>query len=168
MTTEDTYLKVVRGKTAALFSAATEAGSLVAGAPEQDVLAFRDYGDALGIAFQIVDDFLDYGGTSGALGKNVGDDLRERKVTLPVIYAVADADDTERAFWKRVIEDGRQEEEDLDRALQIFTKHRALERTRDTALAWAGKAGAELEKLPDGEIRGLLSDLNAFVVSRAT
>ena len=81
-TDERIYLQVVRGKTAALFSAATEAGGVIAGAPEAQVLALRDYGDALGIAFQIVDDLLDYGGSSVAIGKNTGDDFRERKVTL--------------------------------------------------------------------------------------
>ena len=100
-TTEETYLKVIRGKTAALFAAATEAGAVVAGAPDDQVRAFHDYGDALGIAFQIVDDLLDYGGATAALGKNVGDDFRERKITLPLIRAVAAGNDEERTFWSR-------------------------------------------------------------------
>jgi octaprenyl-diphosphate synthase len=91
-TTEDVYLRVVRGKTAALFSAATEVGGVIAGAPEAHVAALRDYGDALGVSFQITDDLLDYGGASATLGKNTGDDFRERKMSLPVIRAVAAAD----------------------------------------------------------------------------
>ncbi|MEO0767378.1 MAG: polyprenyl synthetase family protein, partial [Pseudomonadota bacterium] len=96
-TDEAVYLQVVRGKTAALFSAATEVGGVVAGADKARVQALFDYGDALGIAFQIVDDLLDYQGQSSATGKNVGDDFRERKLTLPVIKAVALADAEERA-----------------------------------------------------------------------
>jgi octaprenyl-diphosphate synthase len=87
---------VVRGKTAALFSAATEVGGVIAGAPEDQVRALHTYGDALGISFQIVDDLLDYGGAAAVIGKNTGDDFRERKLTLPVIRAVAQADTAER------------------------------------------------------------------------
>ena len=112
-TTEAVYLQVVRGKTAALFSAATEVGGVIAGAPEDQVRALFTYGDALGIAFQIADDLLDYAGSAAVIGKNVGDDFRERKLTLPVIKAVAKADAAERAFWLRVIEKGDQRDGDF-------------------------------------------------------
>ena len=98
-TDEAVYLQVVRGKTAALFSAATEVGGVIAGATEAQIRDLFTFGDALGVAFQIVDDLLDYTGTSASIGKNVGDDFRERKLTLPVIKAVARADAAERAFW---------------------------------------------------------------------
>jgi geranylgeranyl pyrophosphate synthase len=88
-TTEDIYLQVIRGKTAALFEAACEVGGVIADQPEPVVTALARYGDGLGIAFQMADDLLDWGGTSGAIGKNTGDDFRERKLTLPVIRAVA-------------------------------------------------------------------------------
>ena len=107
-TTEDTYIQIVRGKTAALFSAATEAGAVISGVEAPVQQALFDYGDALGIAFQIVDDLLDYGGSTTTIGKNVGDDFRERKLTLPVIKAIAAADDEERAFWTRAIGKGQQ------------------------------------------------------------
>ncbi len=165
-TGEDIYLRIVRGKTAALFSAATEVGGVIAGAPEPQVVALRDYGDALGIAFQIVDDLLDYGGSSGAIGKNVGDDFRERKLTLPVIKAVAKADDEERAFWRRAIEKGEQGDGDLDRALGLLERHGAMAAARADALAWAGKAKAALERLPENELRGMLHDLADYVVAR--
>ena len=113
---EATYLRVVRGKTAALFAAATEVGGVIAGAAEAEVAALVAYGDALGIAFQIADDLLDYGGRGATLGKNVGDDFRERKMTLPVIRALAAGDAAGRAFWARTIGKGRQEAGDLDRA----------------------------------------------------
>src|SRR6056297_3070484 len=109
-TTEATYLQIVRGKTAALFSAATEVGGVIAGADDTVTRALYDYGDALGIAFQIADDLLDFQGNSSVTGKNVGDDFRERKLTLPLIKAIAGADAEERAFWQRTIEKGRQEE----------------------------------------------------------
>jgi octaprenyl-diphosphate synthase len=165
-TTEETYLKVVRGKTAALFSAATESGAVIAGADAAQVRALFTYGDALGIAFQIADDLLDYGGSSAVIGKNTGDDFRERKLTLPLIKAVAKADAEERAFWVRVIEKGDQREGDLEQALAIMARHGALEAARDEALGWSAKAREALEVLPDHPLRGMLSDLAAYVVAR--
>lgn len=165
-TDESVYLKVVRGKTAALFSAATEVGGVIAEASEAQIKALFDYGDALGISFQIVDDLLDYQGDSSATGKNVGDDFRERKLTLPVIKAVAKADDEERAFWVRTIEKGRQEEGDLDHALALLNKHGTLEETRQEALDWAAKAKDALAVLPDHPVRDLLVEIADYVVSR--
>ncbi|WP_421701650.1 polyprenyl synthetase family protein [Aliiroseovarius sp.] len=164
-TDEAIYLQVVRGKTAALFSAATEVGGVIAGAGEAHVKALFDYGDALGISFQIVDDLLDYWG-GDATGKNIGDDFRERKLTLPVIKAVAKADAEERAFWTRTIEKGRQEEGDLETALALLNKHNALEETRQEALAWAEKAKAAMAQLPEGDIRQMLTDIADYVVAR--
>ena len=165
-TDESIYLQVVRGKTAALFSAATESGAVIAGADESHVKALFDYGDALGIAFQIVDDLLDYQGDSKATGKNVGDDFRERKLTLPVIKAVANADTEERAFWTRTIEKGKQEDGDLDHALSLLHKHGALDATRQDALDWAAKAKTAVATLPEHPIRQMLSDLADYVVAR--
>jgi octaprenyl-diphosphate synthase len=164
-TTEDTYLKVVRGKTAALFSAATEVGGVIAGMGEDTIRALYAYGDALGVAFQIVDDVLDYGGTS-AIGKNIGDDFRERKLTLPVIKAVAKANAEERAFWVRTIEKGQQGEGDLETALAVLARHGAVEAARQEAIAWVGKAKAEMAKLPEHPLRDMLVDLAGYVVER--
>jgi octaprenyl-diphosphate synthase len=164
-TTEDIYLQVVRGKTAALFSAATEVGGVIASMDEPQVQALFDYGDALGIAFQIVDDLLDYWG-SDATGKNVGDDFRERKLTLPVIKAVALADETERAFWQRTIAKGKQENSDLEHAIALLNKHGTLEATRAEANAWIAKARQSLAMLPAHPIRDMLDDLADYVVAR--
>ncbi len=164
-TNESIYFQVVRGKTAALFSAATQVGGVIADAPEEHVSALFDYGDALGICFQIVDDLLDYQG-SEATGKNIGDDFRERKLTLPVIKAVTLADAEERAFWVRTIEKGKQEEGDLEHALALLNKHGTLAQTREDALMWADKAKAALGPLPDHEIKGMLIDLADYVVER--
>ena len=167
-TDEAVYLQVVRGKTAALFSAATEVGGVIAGAPEAVTRALFDYGDALGIAFQIADDLLDYGGTSAVIGKNTGDDFRERKVTLPVIKAVAAASVEERAFWVRVIEKGQQGEGDLARAKALMDRHGAMQAARDEAFGWAAKARAALTAVPEHELRAVLGDLADYVVSRIT
>jgi len=165
-TDEAVYLQVVRGKTAALFAAACEVGAVIAGRPAAQSEALRAYGDALGIAFQIVDDLLDYEGDSKTTGKNVGDDFRERKLTLPVIKAVAQADAEERAFWVRTIEKGRQEPSDLDHALTLIAKHSTLQATRTDALAWAERAKDALGAMPEHEMRDVLSDLADYVVHR--
>ena len=165
-TDEAIYLQVVRGKTAALFSAATQVGGVIAGVPDAQEKALFTYGDALGIAFQIVDDLLDYGGDTAATGKNVGDDFRERKLTLPVIKAVASADATERAFWSRVVEKGDQQDGDLEHALALLARHGSMEETRAEALGWANKAKSALETLPDHPIRAMLIDLADYVVAR--
>ena len=165
-TDEAIYLQVIRGKTAALFSAATESGAVIAGATEDQVNALRDYGDALGIAFQIADDLLDYGGSSAEIGKNTGDDFRERKLTLPVIKAVARADATERAFWERVIEKGDQRDGDLEEAIAILNRRGALEAARADAFAWAAKARSAMSRLPEHPLREMLEDLADYVVSR--
>ncbi|MEO8531943.1 MAG: polyprenyl synthetase family protein [Deltaproteobacteria bacterium] len=163
-TTEEVYNIVIRGKTAALFSAASEAGGVIAGASLEAQNALFDYGDALGMAFQLVDDLLDYWGTA-ATGKAVGGDFREGKMTLPVILALAKADAGERAFWTRVIT-GKQADGDLAEALRLLENHGADEATRARALAQAERARAALNGLPEGEIRAALHDLAGFVVAR--
>ncbi|MCB1407002.1 MAG: polyprenyl synthetase family protein [Rhodobacteraceae bacterium] len=165
-TDEDTYMKVVRGKTAALFSAATQVGPVLVGATEAQVQAMFDFGDALGVCFQIVDDYLDYGGAGDAIGKNLGDDFRERKLTLPVIRAIAAADATERTFWDRTIARGEQRDGDLEQAMSLLARHGTMESTRQTALDWAARAKTALNAAPDHPLSGMLADLADFVVER--
>ncbi len=165
-TDADTYLKVVRGKTAALFAAATEVGGVIAARPAAEVEALRVYGDALGIAFQMVDDLLDVAGDAAVTGKNVGDDFRDRKLTLPFIKAVAKADADERAFWVRSIEKGDQTDADLATALDLLARHGAIDETRAEAVAWATRAKAALAPLPDHPVKGMLVDLSDYVVAR--
>ena len=161
---EATYLRVARGKTAALFAAACEVGGVVAGAPQAQVDALRTYGDALGVAFQIADDLLDYQGEPGATGKAVGGDFAEGKMTLPVIKAVAAGNDA--AFWERAMGRGELREGDLGEALAIFARHGTLAATRDDALAWAVRAREALAPLPAVELRAVLEDLADYVVAR--
>ncbi|MEO6298220.1 MAG: polyprenyl synthetase family protein, partial [Paracoccaceae bacterium] len=158
-TDEAVYLQVVRGKTAALFSAACEVGGVIAGASDAVTRALFDYGDALGIAFQIADDLLDYGGSAAVIGKNTGDDFRERKVTLPMIKAVALADAEERAFWVRVIEKGQQQDGDLAQALALMDRHGAMRASREDALTWAARARAALAAVPDHQLKHVLGEL---------
>ncbi|KPU83347.1 farnesyltranstransferase, partial [Marinosulfonomonas sp. PRT-SC04] len=164
-TSEDIYLQVVRGKTAALFAAACKVGGEIASAPPAQIEALFTYGDALGISFQMVDDLLDFTG-GDAIGKNIGDDFRERKLTLPMIKAIAKADATEREFWVRTIEKGKQVDGDLEQALALLHKHGALDDTRDIALDWAEKAKTALAVLPDDPIRQMLMDIADYVVAR--
>ncbi len=166
-TDETIYLQIVRGKTAALFSAATEVGGVIAGAAETQVRALYNFGDALGVCFQIVDDLLDYEG-SDATGKNIGDDFREAKLTLPLIKAIARADAQERKFWQRVIEQGQQDDGDLEHAVILLTKHGALDAARAEAIGWANKAKAALKDLPSHQIKDMLHDIADYVVARVS
>ena len=143
-----------------------EVGGVIASADVAQVNALNAYGDALGISFQIVDDLLDYQGDSGATGKNIGDDFRERKLTLPVIKAIAKANSEERAFWTRVIEKGDQKDGDLDHALALLDRHSALDEARADALSWAARAKSALEILPDHPVRTMFRDLADYVVAR--
>ena len=145
---EDRYFQVIRGKTAELFSAAAEVGGVIAGATDAEVKALRAYGDALGIAFQLVDDVLDYGGASAAMGKDVGDDFREGKATLPVLIAYAKADEAGRVFWERVIEDHEQEDADLEEALSLIDAADGLEETKARARQYGQDAKDALAVLP--------------------
>tara|TARA_B100000989_G_scaffold101207_1_gene73958 strand:+ start:1610 stop:2611 length:1002 start_codon:yes stop_codon:yes gene_type:complete len=165
-TNEEIYLKVIRGKTAALFSAATQVGAVISEADAKITNALYNYGDALGIAFQIVDDLLDVEGDSKLIGKNNGDDFRERKLTLPFIKAISSCDANEREFWKRTIEKGEQTSEDFNIALDLMNKYGAIEKTRSNALKWGKIAKESLEAVPDNSIKLILINLADYVVDR--
>ncbi len=166
-TTEEHYLKVVGAKTAALFSAAAEAGATLCDRGADYIEALRSYGESLGIAFQLVDDALDYSGRQALMGKAVGDDFREAKVTLPVILAYARADKQSAVFWKRVIEGGPQSESDLERAITYVEETGAIQETMTRARHHADNAKAALRPLPASEIRSALADIADFCVERA-
>lgn len=166
-TTEDEYLAVIRGKTAALFAAAAEVGPILAGCDKAAITACRSYGMNLGIAFQLIDDALDYGGASTKLGKNVGDDFREGKITLPVVLAFRRGSDEERAFWKRTLSEGEVRDGDLDRAIQTMRSHRALEDTVDRARHYGAMAKDALALFPASNMRTALEEVVDFCVARA-
>ena len=166
-TTEDAYLAVIRAKTAALFAAACEVGPVVANRPKADAAACRSYGANLGIAFQLIDDALDYGGQAATLGKNTGDDFREGKITLPVVLSFRRGTDSERDFWRRTLEKGEIAEGDLETALGIMRKHRALEDTIERARHYGAMARDALEIFGQSPIKTALLETVDFCISRA-
>ena len=166
-TTEDEYLAIIKAKTAALFSAATEVGPAVAGRPAEEQAALKSYGGNLGIAFQLVDDALDYGGDSERLGKSVGDDFREGKITLPVILAYRRGNDVERGFWRSALVDGETGEESLAKAIGLMRKHKVIEATLERARTYGAMAADALAIFPESGPRKALADVVDFCVSRA-
>ena len=166
-TSQSQYLDVLRGKTAALFSAACEVGAVVAERPERERRALAEYGDHLGIAFQLVDDALDYGADQATLGKTIGDDFREGKITMPVLAAYHAAPDAEaREFWVRTIEASSQGPDDLHRALALIHRADAIGATLDLAARFATSAKQRLRAFPPSELRDTLADVADFTVSR--
>jgi octaprenyl-diphosphate synthase len=166
-TTEDAYLAVIRAKTAELFAAACEVGPVIAERPKAEQAAACSFGNNLGIAFQLVDDALDYGGSRAKIGKNVGDDFREGKITLPVILAFRRGSETERAFWKKCIQAGEIVDGDLERAIELLKKHRALEDTVERARHYGAIAKDALAIFPQSDGKQALLDVVDFCVARA-
>jgi octaprenyl-diphosphate synthase len=167
-TTEDDYLEVIKAKTAALFAAAAEVGPIVARTSKSERNALKSYGMNLGLAFQLVDDALDYGGKAADLGKNVGDDFREGKITLPVILAYRRGTAQERAFWKDAIEDGKNGDENLGQALALINKYNGLSDTIARALHYGAIARDALAPLPDSAWKSALMDVIDFTISRVS
>ena len=173
VTTNDTgtgeadYLEVIRCKTATLFAAAAEIGAVVAGRPAAEQKALADYGMNLGIAFQLIDDLLDYSALQAQLGKTIGDDFREGKMSLPVVLAFARANDEEREFWTRAMERMEQQEGDLGRAIALLQKHGVLDETAGRARAYAARAKQALAAFPESEIRAAMMEAADFAVERA-
>jgi octaprenyl-diphosphate synthase len=167
-TTEDEYLAVISAKTAALFSAAAEVGPVLAGRGRPERAAFRSYGTNLGLAFQLVDDALDYGGASSDLGKRVGDDFREGKITLPVVLSYRRGTDADRAFWRRVLEDGDIADGDLDKATRLMRSHGAIEDTVERARHFGAVARDALAPFPDSALKSALLDAVDFCIARVS
>ncbi len=161
------YMAIVEAKTAALFEAAARAGACTATNDDAVSDAMGEYGRRLGRAFQIVDDLLDYGGLTSVIGKSVGDDFREGKLTLPVLYAREAADASDREFWDRVMGEREQTESDLAHAIHLIRMSGAAERTLETARMEAAAAQAALGRAARGAFHDELSSLADYCVSRA-
>ena len=167
MTTgEEAYLEVITAKTASLFAAACQVSAVVGERPEAEELAVQSYGKNLGIAFQLVDDALDYSAAQEALGKAVGDDFREGKLTLPVILAYRRGDEEERAFWKRVIERQKQNDGDLGHAMELLARHGTIEDTIDRARHYGAMARDALAIFPASPAHEALSGVVDFCINR--
>ena len=158
---------MIHGKTAALFAAATRVGAVVADQPMPAEEAMDSYGRNLGIAFQLVDDALDYSAAQEQLGKTVGDDFREGKITLPVLLAFARGSEEERVFWRRVLEDRDQTEADLPHAQALMAQHGALADTITRARDYGDAALAALASFPAGPARQALAGIVEFCIARA-
>jgi octaprenyl-diphosphate synthase len=165
-TTEDEYLAIINAKTAALFLAAAEVGAALANRPAEEQAALRSYGKNLGLAFQLVDDALDYSGDSRKLGKSIGDDFREGKITLPLILSFRRGNEAERAYWNRTIVEGDIREDDLDQAVGLMKKHKALEATLERARAYGAIARDALAIFPESRQKSALEEVIAFSVNR--
>ena len=166
-TGEEAYLEVIAAKTAALFAAACRIGAVVGDRPEAEERALESYGRNLGIAFQLIDDYLDYAAKQATLGKTVGDDFREGKITLPVLLAYRRGNDEERAFWKRCIEKGEKSDDDLARATALMERHGALRDTVERARHYGGVARDALGLFPDSAPRRALLEAVDFCIERA-
>lgn len=171
---EDHYLRIIDAKTGALFSAAAEVGGVIADAPEREIEALKSYGRNLGIAFQLIDDALDYGGVGQVLGKNIGEDFREGKLTLPVILAFHRSNETDRVFWQQALQaaqsgeaDEAQHNANLTQALAHMNKTSALADTIARAAHYGEKAKDSLGLFPHSQTRDLLKQLVDFCISRA-
>ncbi len=160
------YMQIITSKTAVLFAAASELGAVVSEQlDKQDAL--REYGLSLGIAFQLVDDALDYAADQKTLGKTVGDDFREGKITLPVLLAYQAANEEERAFWKRTMSDHDQQEGDLAKALSILHAHRTIEKAIALAESYVNRAKESLSIFPISAERAAMEELADFCIQRA-
>ncbi|MBR84270.1 MAG: farnesyltranstransferase [Magnetovibrio sp.] len=166
-TSETAYLDVIRAKTAQLFAAACRIGAVVAERPRVEEEALETYGMNLGIAFQLIDDVLDFSAEQAKLGKTVGDDFRDGKITLPIILAFRRGNNEERAFWRRTLESLEQTENDLPRALDLMTKHNALTDTVSRAQHYGAIARDSLGLFGNGEEKRALEDLIDFCIHRA-
>jgi octaprenyl-diphosphate synthase len=165
-TTEDDYMQVIGSKTAALFSAAAEVGPVIAVRDRDERAAFRSFGHNFGLAFQLIDDALDYGGNPRDLGKAVGNDFREGKITLPVILTYRRGNEAVRSFLRRVLEDGKIGDRDLERATTLMRQHRAIEDTIERARHFGAVARDALAPFPESNVKAALLEAVEFSISR--
>ncbi len=166
-TSEEAYMEVISAKTAKLFAAATEIGAVVAERPATEAKALESYGMNFGIAFQLIDDVLDYSAEQAKLGKTIGDDFREGKITLPVVLAWRRGTDTERQFWRRALETMEQSDGDLEQAIGLMNKYDALSDTIERSRHYGAIARDALGLFPDSEIKRALRGLIDFCIERA-
>jgi octaprenyl-diphosphate synthase len=165
-TSQEVYFKIIEGKTAALFSAATKVGAIIANAEKETVTALMNYGRFLGLCFQLTDDLLDYTGDEESFGKKIGDDFKEGKLTLPLIKAIEKSSSKEQEFWKNAILRNSPLDDDLEQALFIMDKYDTLDFTRNEAIKYSRKASESLDVFPRSDLKDTLKELASYVVSR--
>ena len=165
-TSEERYLNIIRAKTAALFAAASRIAAVIAECSDEQEQALDEYGRNLGVAFQLVDDALDYDSNAATMGKDRGDDFREGKMTLPVILAFARGDEEERAFWKAAIGGFRTTDDDLEQEIALIDRHGAVDDTKLRARHFAQRAIDALSIFPDSTARQAMTQAALFAVAR--
>ena len=165
-TSQEVYFKIIEGKTAALFSAATQVGAVIANTEKDFVTSLMNYGRFLGLCFQLTDDLLDYIGDEDSLGKKVGDDFKEGKLTLPLIKAIEKSTPKEQEFWKNAIQKNSPCDDNLEQALFIMEKYETLDFTRNEAITYSRKASHSLDVFPRSDLKDTLKELASYVVSR--
>lgn len=165
-TTEAAYMEVITAKTATLFAAAAELGAVVADRSDAEAADLRSYGENLGIVFQLVDDVLDYNARAADLGKNVGDDFKDGKITLPVVLAFERGDETEKKFWQRTLEDGEQTPEDFSHALALMERHGTLNDSMTRATDYAERAKTAIQAFEETRAKAAMLDLVDFCIER--
>jgi octaprenyl-diphosphate synthase len=165
-TTEAAYLEVINAKTAQLFAAASRIGAVVAGRSAAEEEALESFGRNLGIAFQLIDDMLDYSAQQSELGKSVGDDFRDGKITLPVVLALRAGDEREREFWRRTLEESEQRDGDLDHAIELMRRHGTLAATLERAREYGAAARRALSTFRDSSERQALDEVIEFCLER--
>ena len=166
LSTKEKYLKVIEGKTSALFSAASILGGIITNQKQDIISKLNLFGKYLGIAFQILDDVLDYDISSDNFGKKFGDDFKEGKVTLPILLAYNKSNNKEKIFWKKVVEDLNQNKNDFTKALNIMIKYKSLEEARSFAEIYALQANSILKKLPQNKFSHSIANICKFVFKR--
>lgn len=165
-TSTSDYLKIINAKTAALFSAAAEVGPVIAGYGDKERSALREYGTLLGVAFQLIDDALDYGGSAKHFGKNIGDDFREGKITMPVILAYARSNTVEKAFWKQALENGNNNNEAFAHAQYLIEKYDSLTDTIEQARLYGTRAIDALAHINKSPAHNALVETVDFCIAR--
>ncbi len=165
-TKEAAYMEVISAKTATLFAAAAELGAVVADRPKEEAAALRAYGQNLGVVFQLVDDVLDYNAREADLGKTVGDDFRDGKITLPVVLAFERGTDDERRFWQRTLEEGEQSADDLAHAIELMERHGTLKDSMSRATDYADRAKTALDPFDSSLAKQAMLDLVDFCIER--
>ena len=164
-TSKDIYMKIIKNKTASLFSAASEISAVLSKKEVQIQRALKKYGEKLGIAFQLVDDALDYTGTK-TLGKKVGDDFKEGKMTLPAIISISQSNDKEKIFWKKAIENLDQSDSDFNKAIELINKYNGIETTIDMAKEYCIEAIQSLDIFPRSQTKLALESLAYIAINR--
>ncbi|MDG2355471.1 MAG: polyprenyl synthetase family protein [Paracoccaceae bacterium] len=167
-TSIETYMKIIEGKTAALFSAASQTGAMISSRNLEHIDNFKCYGKAIGLSFQLIDDYLDYKGSSVDMGKSIGDDFNNTKLTFPLISALKKGNSTERKLIKNVLLKEPKDPEDLIKIIRIMEKHRTLEETKTAARKWSSIANESLQKLPKNNITHLLGKVSETIVQRSS